>query len=578
MHIKELVNGWKNSIKDSLKRFPISILLSITAVIVLIYIGENGSTINELTRVVMTLVLGIPVYLCIQLYFERRNQTSEKFKYLSYIIAAICLVAYGYFFLKNLNMVEVTRYIGLIIIFSTGFFFIPYIRNNGSFEMYVIKILGRFFTTLLYSVVLYVGLIAILFTIDHLLGIEVKFEIYYYIWLIVVGVFAQCFFLGGIPEKEEVIEAEKYPKIFKILILYIIMPLISIYTVILYIYFGKIIITRQWPEGLVSHLVLWYGVISVGTLFLISPVSKNNQWIGKFIKIFPKAILPLIVLMFISMGIRVNAYGITENRYYVIALGIWVFGIMLYCAISKKIKNIILPISLAIIVLISICGPLSSYSLSKYSQNKRFEKSLIRNNMIENGEISKAIDPVSKEDQIEMNSILDYFNKKHELKHIKYLPDNFNIGDTERVLGITYSNFNYQDKYEHFYFACEESAQPIEINGYDYLFKITSYQTVDKKNHQGITVDYNMSSNELKILEAGKEVYSKDLNEYFNRIIAEHGINTKDSIPLEDMQFEDETDKVKVKIKIDNFSGRKDFNYEDIESIEIQFYVLVKVK
>ncbi len=44
------------------------------------------------------------------------------------------------------------------------------------------------------------------------------------------------------------------------------------------------------------------------------------------------------------------------------------------------------------------------------------------------------------------------------------------------------------------------------------------------------------------------------------------------------MQFEDETDKVKVKIKIDNFSGRKDFNYEDIESTEIQFYILVKVK
>jgi hypothetical protein len=80
------------------------------------------------------------------------------------------------------------------------------------------------------------------------------------------------------------------------------------------------------------------------------------------------------------------------------------------------------------------------------------------------------------------------------------------------------------------------------------------------------------------ILEAGKEVYSKDLNEHFNKIIAEHGINAKDSIPLEDMQFEDETDKVKVKIKIDNFSGRKDFNYEDIESTEIQFYILVKVK
>ncbi len=44
------------------------------------------------------------------------------------------------------------------------------------------------------------------------------------------------------------------------------------------------------------------------------------------------------------------------------------------------------------------------------------------------------------------------------------------------------------------------------------------------------------------------------------------------------MQFEDETDKVKIKIKIDNFSGRKDLNYDQIESTEIQFSVFVKIK
>ncbi len=578
MYIKTLVNGWKNSIKDSVKRFPIPIFLSIAAVITLIYMGESIGSDEELRRVVMTLVLSIPVYICIELYFERRNKSNEKFKYLIYIIAAICLAVYGYFCLGDLNMVQVTRYVGLIIIFITGFFFTPYIYKDGSFEMYVIKVLGRFFTTVLYSIVLYLGLIAILFTVDYLLGIEVKYEIYYYTWLIVVGVFAQCFFLGGIPEKEEVIKVEKYPKVFKILMLYIIMPLISIYTIILYIYFAKIIITRQWPEGLVSHLVLWYGVISAGTLFLTSPVKENSPWVSKFVKVFPKAILPLIVLMFISMGIRVNAYGITENRYFVLALGIWVFGIMVYYSIIKKVKNIILPISLAIITFISICGPLSSYSLSKYSQNKRFEKFLIKNNMIENGKIVKAIDPVSKDDQIELNSILDYFNRKHELKDIKYLPGNFTISDTERVLGITYSNLNYESRYEHFYFTSEEILEPIEIKDYDYLFNIISYQSAANKNSYGITVDYNKAYNELKILEKGKQIYNKNLNEYFNRIIDKYGVNKTNSIPVEDMQFEDETDKVKIKIKIDNFSGRKDLNYDHIESTEIQFSVFVKIK
>ncbi len=97
MYIKILVNGWKNSIKDSVKRFPIPIFLSIAAVITLIYMGESIGSDEELRRVVMTLVLGIPVYICIELYFERRNKSNEKFKYLIYIIAAICLAVYGYF-------------------------------------------------------------------------------------------------------------------------------------------------------------------------------------------------------------------------------------------------------------------------------------------------------------------------------------------------------------------------------------------------------------------------------------------------------------------------------------------------
>jgi len=293
-------------------------------------------------------------------------------------------------------MVETTRYIGLIMVFLLGFLFIPYRDKDDNFEMYVIKILGRFFTTVVYSVVLYLGLVAILFTVNYLLEIRVEPEFYYYTWLIVVGVFAQCFFLGGIPSKGEIITVKQYPKGLKVLMLYIIMPLISIYTVILYIYFGKIIVTMKWPEGLVSHLVLWYGVISVGTLFLISSMINNSGWVKKYTNIFPKVILPLIIMMFISMGIRVNAYGITENRYFVLALGIWVFGVMLYYSLSKRRKNIILPISLAIITFISICGPLSSYSLSKYSQNIRFEKIITRNNMVENGKVIKATGEVSK--------------------------------------------------------------------------------------------------------------------------------------------------------------------------------------
>nr|WP_243124588.1 DUF4153 domain-containing protein [Clostridium sp. AWRP] len=86
--------------------------------------------------------------------------------------------------------------------------------------------------------------------------------------------------------------------------------------------------TKQWPVGLVSHLVLWYSVIVTIVLFFITPIKNNNSWQNNFSKIFPKIILPLIIMMFVSISIRINAYGITEKRYFTLILGIWLFFIM----------------------------------------------------------------------------------------------------------------------------------------------------------------------------------------------------------------------------------------------------------
>ena len=46
---------------------------------------------------------------------------------------------------------------------------------------------------------------------------------------------------------------------------------------------------------------------------------------------------------------------------------------MIYYSLAKQFRNIILPISLALVALLTVVGPWSAYSLSKYSQNARLE-------------------------------------------------------------------------------------------------------------------------------------------------------------------------------------------------------------
>lgn len=98
---------------------------------------------------------------------------------------------------------------------------------------------------------------------------------------------------------------------------------------ILYIYFIQSLVTLEWPKGTVSHLVLWYSAFSAVVLFLLYPLVQENKYIRLFFTWFPKLALPAILVMFAAIGIRIHAYGVTENRYFVVALGLWVFVMLL---------------------------------------------------------------------------------------------------------------------------------------------------------------------------------------------------------------------------------------------------------
>jgi len=259
-------------------------------------------------------------------------------------------------------------------------------------------------------------------------------------------------------------------------------------------------------------------------------------------------------------------------------LGIWVFLVMIYFSITKKMRNIILPISLSIIAFISVMGPLSSYSISKYSQNKRFEQILIRNSMLKEKEIVKATSQISEDDKRELSSILRYFEKNHNLNNIKYLPGNFKLEDVENVLGFKLSDeYNYYNE-GYFYFNTYGSGEPLDIRGYDYLFDTRSQKVNDSKEGP-LTIKYDYETSKVNIYMDEKEVYSKDLTEYVGVLLDKYGVKQgEQSLSIEEMSFVDENDQLKVKIQFYNMSGRKDSSSGKIDSKGFEYNILVKIK
>jgi len=576
--LKSLING----LYSSIKRFPVALGLSTIATALLIILVHNEQSFRDelqelIGRIVMVLALGIPISLCLRLIFERKTDLPLISRIALYGAEALGLTLYYFFFLKDLSMVSVTRYVGLSVAFYLAFIYTAHFIRRQGFELYVIRLLTRFFTTVIYSVVLFLGIVAILFTIDQLLEIRVDERLYFEVWLTVVGVFATSFFLAGVPQKEEQHEIYYYPKLLTVLLLYIVMPILSVYTGILYIYFAKILVTLQWPMGLVAHLVLWYSVISAAVIFLISPLREESKWSRAFIFWIPKIIIPLIIMMFISIGIRVNAYGITENRYYVIALALWVFGVMLYLNIMKTKRNIILLVSLSLIAFLAVVGPWSSYSISKLSQNQRLEGILMKYSMISNNAIVKPTQGVTDYDKREISQILYYFSASHTLNDVKYLPKGFEMNQMENVFGFPYTELDLDyNNTGYFSYSSDRLNAPIDIRGYDYLFLANNYNPSDAV--QEIEIKYDDRTQEVRINAGGNEVYRNSLEEFGKQLHKKYGTKDMYDIAADEMVLADENEHIKVKLVFNNINGYEEKTDKDVQITYMDFYVLIQLK
>ena len=557
----------------SLRRFPEAICFYSVAVSILIYMNHityNHETMNMLKRIAMIFALGAVMFLCIRVLLERKPFLGKRAKLLMYSGAIISLMLYYYFPLIDMNMVSVSRYIALSLSLYLIFTFIPHFYKKENYELYLITLFTRFFVTYLYSIVLFVGLAAIIFTIEQLFGIKItQGRLYLDIWLVVAGIFAPAFFLADIPQQEDKLYVEDYSKVLKVLLLYIVLPIIVAYTAVLYAFFIKILLTKEWPKGIVSNLVLWYSIISTIVIFCIYPLRNKDRIVYYFIRIFPKFIIIPLVMMFIAMGIRINAYGITENRYFVLVAGLWVAGCMIYYVSSKNIRNIILTVSLAIVMAMSVIGPWSSYSISKYSQNSRFEKILKQNDMITDAGIIKPSQELSSDEKEELTSILYYFERNHKLSDLKFLPENFKMEYMAKVFG--FEPFH-GIGIKYFSLHAMEGDELIDISDYDYYLDILPYMKMEGQSFEGnLNVSYSEREHQLKISSKGKLIYEKNVEDIARTVYEEN--EGKEVLKKREMLFTDENENIKVLYVFNHINGREDDDRTIIEYIEFKLFI-----
>lgn len=417
-----------NQAGNTFSRFPLTLLIAFTGTISAMMLIERSFSGEEviLTNLLLTCALGLPLMLSATLLGEARKLMALAKWGLQ--LAALSMLLLYYFSLPDqMEDQQILRFFIYAVAFHMLVAFAPYTQKESyqGFWQYNKILFLRFLTTVLYSIVIFTGLSIALALSTLLLELDINEKTYSRLWLLVTGVFNTWMFLSGIPENFDLLENdEHYPKGLKIFTQFVLLPLVVVYLGILYLYMIKVIFQFSLPKGMVSWLVNIFSVMGILSLLLIYPLrhQSENKWISLFGKWFFRALFPLISLLAVAIGVRVWEYGITENRYLVLAVAAWLLIIAIYYLLKGFHRIRFIPMSLFVLAIIAATGPFSAFNVSIKSQNKRLLKNLEKAGMLQNDGKIHAVDTLknipSKELQTEIAEGIDYLADRNRLKPI----------------------------------------------------------------------------------------------------------------------------------------------------------------
>ena len=425
--MKEIIKN----IKNTLNTYYLTIsLLSITTIYlnILIYLSYNQAEINDSNlKLILTLIFGSIVSLVIKHILMRFKNNN----YLYLIIPLSMLIVY-FGILNDLNShIPIMQYLILDLSLILSLFAIPFINKKNDSYYYTYKLLVSLLITFIAYILLILGILGTLFSISLLFEINIASHLYTNISIFILGIIMPSIFLTIIPQMN--VKNEAYPNYINKIIMFVILPILIIYTFVLYAYFLKILLEFNWPSNMLGNLIIYYSLISIIVLYFINNIS--NKYTNLFKKIYPYTLIIPLIMMLITFIIRINEYGFTEIRYYGILLFIFVLLSILLIKKMHKVKYI--PIVLSVLLLISAFGPMSSFNISINSQEKRLENILIDNNMLINNKII-INNNINEESKDKIRSIITYFYSNNLLDRIDVLPNNFKIENMEEVFGFSY--------------------------------------------------------------------------------------------------------------------------------------------
>ena len=345
------------------QRFPLTLLCAGLWCLLAVAENHRWNLLDEreaTDQVLSYMLLGFFWSLAVTLIGEARGWQRLKTPSLAVVGLLILLWPVGAYdggWSLSLNPLAYFLLPGLVLLTMTA----PFLRvGSGSRALWHFNRASWLSTAfgILVAVLASLGVMALLEGLDKLLGLDIDSRIYSDVWMVAFGLLAPWLALSGVPRRFSTAPEDEVPRWVNFLASYLLVPLVTVYLLLIYLYIGKIVLAWELPRGEVAWLISGFAIAGVLTQLFSYPLADTGRpWVRAFQRHFFLALWPPSILLWVAVSTRIGSYGVTESRYLLALFAAWL-TFLCFAFTLRRGPLILIPLSLSALLILGAVGPL----------------------------------------------------------------------------------------------------------------------------------------------------------------------------------------------------------------------------
>lgn len=213
-------------------------------------------------------------------------------------MTVVVLLTAGYYLIirpaPNLSMeIEVRTAVAMFGLLW-AFIWVPVIKSSVCFNQSFMIAFKALFNSAFFSAIIFGGISIILAAFNELI-VTINYTAYPHTANLVFVLFGPMYFLSLIPnyseaKEESIKKAAHIPKFLEILLSYILIPLLAVFTLIIVLYIVKNINGQFWTDNLLEPMLVSYAITVILLYILVSDI--DNKFTIMFQKNFSEGAYP----------------------------------------------------------------------------------------------------------------------------------------------------------------------------------------------------------------------------------------------------------------------------------------------